>query len=39
MYPPTYLIVGANRGIGQASMAGQLITVTRIVDNMDKLKK
>lgn len=39
MYPPTYLIVGANRGIGQASMAGQLITVTRIVDNMDKMKK
>ncbi len=39
MYPPTYLIVGANRGIGQASMVGQLITVTRIVDNMDKMKK
>ena len=39
MYPPTYLIVGANRGIGQASMVGQLITVTRIVGNMDKMKK
>lgn len=39
IYPPTYLIVGANRGIGQASMMGQLITVTRIIDNKDKMKK
>lgn len=39
MYPPTYLLVGANRGIGQASMAGQLVTVTRATDNMEKLRK
>jgi len=39
MYPPTYLLVGANRGIGQASLVGQLVTVTRPVDSMEKLKK
>ena len=39
MYAPTYLLVGANRGIGQASVVGQLVTVTRVADNMDKLKK
>jgi len=39
MYPPTYLLVGANRGIGQASMVGQLITLTRVVDDMDILQK
>lgn len=39
MYPPTYLLVGANRGIGQASMVGQLITLTRVVDNEDKFNK
>jgi len=39
MYPPTYLLVGANRGIGQASGVGQLITVTRPVDDMNKLQK
>ncbi len=39
MYPPTYLLVGANRGIGQASKFGQLITITRVVDNNEKLKK
>ncbi len=39
MYPPTYLLVGANRGIGQASLAGQLVTVTRVVDDMEKLRK
>lgn len=39
MYPPTYLLVGANRGIGQASKVGQLITITRVVDNDEKLKK
>jgi hypothetical protein len=38
MYPPTYLLVGANRGIGQASQVGQLITVTRPVDSMSKLR-
>ena len=39
MYAPTYLLVGANRGIGQASMVGQLITLTRVVDNRSKLHK
>tara|TARA_R110002051_G_scaffold313163_1_gene388978 strand:- start:9114 stop:10046 length:933 start_codon:yes stop_codon:yes gene_type:complete len=39
MYPPTYLLVGANRGIAQASKVGQLVTVTRVVDNGEKLKK
>ncbi|MGB5316629.1 MAG: DUF2268 domain-containing putative Zn-dependent protease [Robiginitalea sp.] len=39
MYPPTYLLVGANRGIGQASGVGQLITVTRPVDDRKKLQK
>ena len=39
MYPPTYLLVGANRGIGQASLVGQLITVTRAADNLEKLRK
>ena len=39
MYPPTYLLVGANKGIGQASLVGQLITVTRVADNVEKLKK
>jgi uncharacterized protein YjaZ len=38
IYPPTYLLVGANRGIGQASQVGQLITVTRPVDSIDKLR-
>jgi hypothetical protein len=39
MYPPTYLLVGANRGIGQASGVGQLVTVTRPVDDLQKLQK
>ncbi len=39
MYPPTYLLVGANRGIGQASLVGQLITVTRAADDLEKLQK
>ena len=39
MYAPTYLLVGANRGIGQASFVGQLVTITRVVDDTDKLKK
>ncbi len=37
MYPPTYLIVGANRGIAQASKYGQLVTITKVVDDQDKL--
>jgi len=39
MYPPTYMLVGANRGVAQASKAGQLVTVTRVVDNDKKLKQ
>ncbi len=39
MYAPTYLLVGANRGIGQASMVGQLITLTRVVDKPATLQK
>ena len=39
MYAPTWLLVGANRGIGQASKVGQLITITRVADNPGKLKK
>ena len=30
MFPPTYLLVGANRGIAQASGSGQLVTITRL---------
>jgi hypothetical protein len=37
MYPPTYLLVGANRGIAQASKFGQLVTLTKVVDDQDKL--
>lgn len=37
MYPPTYLLVGAKRGIGQASKYGQLITITRIMDDQETL--
>lgn len=39
MYAPTYLLVDANRGIGQASQVGQLVTITRVVDNPEKLQK
>jgi len=39
IYPPTYLLVGANRGIGQASQKGQLITITRVSDDPEKLQK
>ena len=39
MYAPTYLLVGANRGIGQASIVGQLITLTRVVDKPATLQK
>ena len=39
IYAPTYLLVGANRGIGQASQVGQLITVTRVVDDRNKMQK
>lgn len=39
IYAPTYLLVGANRGIGQASRVGQLITVTRVVDDWNKMQK
>jgi hypothetical protein len=39
IFAPTYLLVGANRGIGQASLVGQLITVTRVSDDKVKLQK
>ncbi len=39
MYAPTYLLVGANRGIAQASKFGQLVTITRVVESDEKLKK
>ena len=39
IFAPTYLLVGANRGIGQASLVGQLITVTRVADDKVKLQK
>lgn len=37
MYPPTYLLIGANRGIAQASPQGQLITVVRSLKKPDRL--
>jgi hypothetical protein len=37
MYPPTYLLIGANRGIAQASPQGQLITVVRGMKRPDRL--
>ena len=39
MYAPTYLLVGANRGIAQASKIGQLVTVTRVLEDQEKLIK
>lgn len=39
MYAPTYLLVGANRGIGQASPVGQLVTVIRVLDQPEKRRK
>jgi len=39
MYAPTYLLVGANRGIAQASKYGQLVTITRVIDDEEKLMK
>lgn len=36
LFPPTYLIVGANRGIAQASRAGQLVTIEVNWDNPDR---
>lgn len=37
VFPPTYMIVGANRGIGQASKSGQLISVTRLIKKSESL--
>ena len=37
MFAPTYLLVGANRGIAQASQYGQLVTITRVLENEEKL--
>ena len=39
MFPPTYLLVGANKGIAQASRYGQLVTITRVLDNREKFIK
>ena len=39
MFAPTYLLVGANRGIAQASQYGQLVTIMRVLDNEEKLLK
>lgn len=36
-YPPTYLLVGANRGIAQNSKYGPLVTIAKILDDSDKL--
>ncbi len=37
MYPPTYLLIGANRGIAQASPKGQLITIVKGLKKPDRL--
>lgn len=39
MFAPTYLLVGANRGIAQASFYGQLVTIMRVLENEEKLLK
>ena len=39
VFAPTYLLVGANRGIAQASLQGQLVTITRVLDDHEKLMK
>ena len=39
MFPPTYLLIGANRGIAQASKVGQLVTITRMLDSDEHLLK
>lgn len=36
-YPPAYLLVGANRGIAQNSKYGPLVTITRVLNNPEKL--
>ena len=38
MFAPTYLIIGAARGIGQASKAGQLVTIENRINDQEKLK-
>lgn len=37
IYPPTYLLIGSNRGIAQASKEGQLIDLIRRMDDFEKL--
>jgi len=37
MFAPTYLLVGENQGIGQASRVGQLVTVERRSDDLEVL--
>ncbi len=39
MFPPTYLLIGANRGIAQASKVGQLVTITRMMGSDEHLLK
>jgi uncharacterized protein YjaZ len=36
-YPPTYLLVGANRGIAQNSKFGPLVTIAKVLDDPDTL--
>lgn len=36
MFPPTYFLVGAYRGIAQASRPGQLVTIEKNWDNPDR---
>jgi hypothetical protein len=38
LFPPTYLLVGAYKGIGQASRVGQLITIEKAIANEESLK-
>jgi len=37
MFPPTYLIVGDYSGIANGSKFGQLVTIERATDNLEKL--
>jgi len=39
MFPPTYLLVGAHRGIAQGSKVGQLVTITKMLDSEEHLLK
>lgn len=39
VFPPTYLLIGANRGIAQASRVGQLVTVERALKRPEVLHR